>query len=104
MAERGRKPGNDPKKMRGIIQVLLNHQEGIWIRQIAKEANVHPTTATKYIEGVLMPMVEIQLLGVNTVKPLLKVVRLKPIVIEKLEQGQKISEILRFLDLLNRSI
>jgi len=103
MVERGRKPGLDPKKIRSIVQVLVNHQEGVWIRQIAKEAGVHPSTVTKYVEGVLAPMVDVQSLG-SSGKTLLKVVKLKPIVIEKLEQGQKMSDILRFLELLNKSL
>ena len=101
---RGRKPGPDPETARKIIQVLINNPDGVWIRELGKQAGVHPTTATKYVEGVLAPMVDIQLLGSNSEKPLLKVVKLKTIVIEKLEQGQKISEILRFLDILKRSI
>ncbi|MBI4895121.1 MAG: hypothetical protein HY831_01380 [Candidatus Aenigmarchaeota archaeon] len=104
MVERGRKPGSDPRKVRNIVQVLVNHQEGVWIRQIAKEAKLHPSTTTKYVEGVLAPMVDITLLGSETGKTLLKVVKLKPIVVEKLEQGQKMSEILRFLELLNKSL
>ena|SRR3989338_1330334 len=104
MKTRGRPSGSSPEKVRKIVQVLINNQDGVWIRQIAKQTSMHPTTVTKYIYGVLAPMIDIQELGSGGGKILLKVVRLKPLVIEKIEQGQKIGEILRFLELLNKSL
>jgi hypothetical protein len=101
---RGRKPGQDPMIARKIVQVLVNNPDGLWIRQLGKGVGVHPTTATRYVEGILAPMVDIQTLGTNSEKPLLKVVKLKTVVLEKLEQGQKLSEILRFLELIDKSL
>ncbi|MFH0836890.1 MAG: hypothetical protein V1870_02055 [Candidatus Aenigmatarchaeota archaeon] len=104
MKSRGRPSKLDPEKVRTIVQTLINNPDGMWIRQIAKQTSMHPTTATKYIHGVLFPMVDIQELSSERGKTLLKVIKLRPMVIERLEQGQKIGEILRFLELLNKSL
>ena len=96
--KRGRKPGPDPEKINSILNSLVQHQEGLWIRQIARLTKLHPTTVTKYLEGVLNPLVDSQSLGdIENKKPLLKVFRLKPIVLQKLEEGNKIGDILKLL-------
>ena len=95
-----RPKGEDTKKIAAILNVLAKYPEGIWIRRLAKEAGVHPTTATRYVEGPLAPMVEISSLGE---KPLLKVVRLKPIVLQRLEEGMSFGQIMRLLNVIQEA-
>ena len=72
----------------------MKYPDGIWIRKIAEETALHPTTVTKYLEGVLSPLVEdVSLAGRE--RPILRIVRLKTFVIERMREGKNIQEILR---------
>ena len=96
----GRKKGFDKKKITAIIGVLANNPDGIWLRRIAEETGIHHSTVSKYIDTLLKPLVEDVSLG-GTGKPLLRVIKLKPFVIERLQQGDSLDKILRLLKLMN---
>ena len=81
----GRKKGFDKRKITSIIGVLANNPEGLWLRRIAEETKLHPSTVTKYIDTLLKPLVEDVSLG-GTGKPLLRVIKLKPFVLERLHE------------------
>ena len=97
----GRKKGFDQRKIASIISALATHQDGLWLRQIARETDLHPLTVKKYLETALSPLVEDVSLG-QTGKPLLRIVRLKPFVIERLQEGKTIGDILKILNLLDK--
>ena len=49
------------KLLGGIVKVLLKHKEkGIWIRQLAREANVSTRTASRYVNEVLRDYVTLK--------------------------------------------
>ena len=96
----GRKPGLDEQKVLTIVRVLLAHPDGVWLRQLAKDCGLSPSTVARYLETVLHPLVDDTSLGAG--KPLLRVVKLKPFVIERLEAGRKIADIMRVLRLVSR--
>ena len=92
----GRKAGFDRKKAENIVKVLARYPDGVWVRRIAEEAGLHPTTVTKYLEGVLGPLIEdISLAGKE--RPILRIVRLKTFVIERLQEGKTVEEIMKLL-------
>ena len=92
----GRKPGFDQKKAENIVKVLAQHPDGVWVRRIAEEAALHPTTVTKYLEGILSPLIEdVSLAGRE--RPILRIVRLKTYVVERLQEGKTAEEILKLL-------
>lgn len=95
----GRKKGFDKRKIVRIIEILYQNPDGLWLRGIAEEAKISPSTVAYYIETVLSPMVEDMSVG-RTEKPLLRVIKLKPFVIQKLEEGASVSQILKILDIL----
>ena len=95
----GRKPGLDERKVLSIVQVLLSHPDGLWLRQLAREAQVSPSTVTRYLDTGLRSLVEDTPVGGE--KPLLRVVKLKPFVIERLEAGQTLADIMRILRLIS---
>lgn len=97
----GRKKGFNSKKIGLILSVLMKNQDGMWIREIARQTRMHPTTVTKYVEGVLKPLLDDVSLG-NTSKHLLRIIKLKPFVIERLEQGQSLDKIMKMLNLMNK--
>lgn len=97
----GRKKGFDPRKITSIITVLANNPDGIWLRRIAEEAKLHPSTVTKYIDTLLKPLVEDVSLG-GSGKPLLRVIKLKPLVLERLQQGKSLDQIMKVLKLMNQ--
>ena len=97
----GRKKGFDKHKVVKIIEVLARNPDGIWIRRIAGELKLSPTTVTKYIDTVLKPLVEDVSLG-GSGKPLLRVIRLKPFVLERLHEGKSIEQTMKILHLMNK--
>lgn len=96
----GRKPGFDKNKVNAILQVLLVNPEGIWLRRIAEETRLHPSTVSKYIDGVLKHLVDDTTLGDK--KPFLRIIRLKPVVAEKLQEGKNLEQILKYLEIMNK--
>ena len=96
----GRKKGFDERKIGKIVSVLASNPDGIWIRRIAKDASYSPTTVSHYVTTVLAPLLEDNSLG--TGKPLLRVIRLKPFVFEKLREGRDIRQIMKLLRLMSK--
>lgn len=98
----GRKKGFDERKIAAIIGVLYSNPDGIWIRRIARETGIHHNTVSKYVDTALKPLVEdVSLAGAN--RSMLRVVRLKPFVVEKLAEGRNIQQILKILNLINQA-
>ena len=97
----GRKKGFDSKKISAIIGILINNPDGMWVRQIERETKIHHSTVSKYLDTILKPLVEDVSLG-GTGKPLLRVIRLKQFVIERLNEGQGIDQIMKTLRLMNK--
>ena len=79
----------------------MNNPDGIWLRRIAEEAKIHHSTVTKYIDTLLKPLVEDVSLG-GSGKPLLRVIKLKPFVLERLQQGKSLDKIMKILKLMNQ--
>lgn len=96
----GRKKGFDEKKISRIVTVLAANPDGIWLRRIAKESGYSPTTVSHYIGTILAPLLDDVSLGAG--KPLLRVVKLKPFVLEKLQEGRDIRQIMKILRLMGK--
>ena len=97
----GRKKGFDERKIRKIVSVLAANPDGTWLRRIAKETGFSPTTVAHYLEGPVAPLLEDVSLGSGN-KPILRVVRLKSLVIERLQQGDDLRKIMRLLKLMGK--
>lgn len=82
------------------MAILASKPEGIWIRRMAKEAKVHPSTVSRYVAGPLKPFVETSALGSPDSRPLLIVVRLKPIVLQRLAEGASLADVMRLFSLI----
>ncbi len=95
----GRRKGFDSRKIVAILTVLARNPDGIWLRKIAQEAHLHPTTVSNYIGGVFQPLIDDVSLG-GSGKALLRVIKLKPYVLQKLEQGLTVSQILKILGII----
>ena len=96
----GRKRGFDEKKIGKIVTFLAANPDGIWLRRIAKETGYSPSTVAHYLETVLTNLIEDASIG--TGKPLLRVVRLKPFVLEKLREGRDLRQIMKLLRLIGK--
>ncbi len=97
----GRKKGFDEKKIAKIVSVLAANPDGLWLRQIAKQAGYSPTTVAHYLKTVLAPLIDDVSLGPDS-KPLLRVVKLKPFVIERLQSGSNLQQIMKILRLMSK--
>ena len=97
----GRKKGLDSKKIIVLVSVLAQNTEGIWLRRLAREAKLSPATVNHYLNTALRPLVDDTSLG-GEGKVLLKVIKLKPFVIEKLSEGRSIDDILKIIRLMDK--
>jgi len=95
----GRKKGFDNKKIVAIVGVLVKNPDGLWLRNIARETGLHPLTVSRYLDTILRPLIEDVSLR-SEKKSILRVVKLKPFVFEKLQEGRNIQQILRLLRLM----
>lgn len=96
----GRTPGLDEKKTASIVSVLARYPDGIWLRKLAEETGLNHATVAKYIERVLKPLVEDTSLG-SSAKPLLRVIKLKPAVLEELQKGKDMKQILKIIGMMS---
>ena len=96
-----REPGYDPQRIARILAILAKHPEGIWLRKLAQESGMTHATVGKYVDGPLAPVVEVTALGE---KPLLKVVRLKPAVQQKLGEGLTLEQVMRLMNLIGKVV
>ena len=95
-----RPKGYNSKIIAVLMGILASKPEGSWIRRLAKEAKVHPSTVSRYIAGPLKAFVETSALGSPDSRPLLIVVRLKPIVLQRLAEGASLGDIMKLLSLM----
>lgn len=97
---RGRKKGYDGKKIAAIVEVLFKNPDGIWLRKIAEETKMSPATVSRYLDTILNPLIETSSLGEG--KPILRVIRLRPLAIEKIREGEDLGQIIKLLGLMKR--
>ena len=97
-----RPKGYNPQKIVKIVSILAKYEEGVWIRKIAAEAGMHPSTVSRYVGGMLASVIIVSELGPEDKKPIMRIVRLKPEVLERLRQGDTIKRVLRFAGLLEK--
>ena len=97
----GRKKGFDERKIAAIITTLYQNPDGIWINRIAETTKMHPTTVTKYVEGILANLVEDTTLAGKT-RAYIRIIRLKPFVLQKLQEGRDIRQIMKLLRLMSK--
>ncbi len=93
--KKGRPSGYNIQNILAITKVLIENPEGLWLRKIAKKANLHPNTVSNYLNTVLSPLVEDISLG-DDEKPIIRVIRLKPSIYKKIQEGTNINELLKF--------
>lgn len=54
----GRKPGPDLEKIKKIRQTLSKNPNGLWVREIARQANLNRTTVSIYLEKFMRNEIE----------------------------------------------
>jgi len=101
MIDMGRKKGLDNRKVGSIISVLIVNPDGLWLRKLAEQTGLSPATVAHYVDTALKPLIEETTLG-NVEKPLLRVIRLKALVLEKLQEGKGINDVMKIIDLIKK--
>ena len=92
----GRKPGLSSIKISRIMGVLIANNGGIWVREIARQTGYTHATVARYLNTSLKPLLIDESLG-KPERPLLRVVRLKPFVLERLQEGKSLDQVMRML-------
>ena len=96
----GRKKGFDERKIQSIVRALIDNPDGLWLRNIAKITGFSPPTVSHYLDTVLKPLVEESSLGEG--KPIIRVIKLKPFVFERLQEGRSLADIMKILRLIGK--
>ena len=97
----GRKKGFDDRKTARIVGILIRNPDGIWLRRLAEEAELSPTTVSTYLKAIINPLIEEVSIG-SCQRPLLRVIKLKPFVLEKMGEGSNINQIMKFLRMMEK--
>ncbi len=89
----------DKKKISKILNILIKHPEGLWLRQISKYTGIAPSTVHYYINQTLSEIIEnIGVKDKNGGYFGLRIIRLKPKIIENAEK-KGLNDIFNFLKL-----
>ncbi len=98
----GRKPGLSSEKTGRILSVLASNPEGFWLRDLARKCGYSHATVARYItNSSIRPLLDDNSVG-NSAKPALRLIRLKEYVIERLQEGKSLDQILKMLKLMER--
>ena len=62
-----REKSADEKKLKALLRVLRAHPEGLWVRELAREARLDKSTVSRYLEKHLKNSVEAEFWGRNKV-------------------------------------
>ncbi len=89
----------DKLKLEKFLNVLVKHPEGLWVRKIAKETHISPSTVEYYLQHILSGIIDN--IGVKDNKDRyfgLRIIKLKPKIIEsiKKEGFEKVYKYLEF--------
>lgn len=60
------KPADD-KKLKALLRALREHPEGLWVRELAREARLDKSTVSRYLEKYLKKDVQAEFWGRNKV-------------------------------------
>jgi len=62
-----REKSADDKKLKSLLRVLKEHPEGLWVRELAREAKLDKSTVSRYVEKHLKGSVSAEFWGRNKV-------------------------------------
>ena len=93
------KPKYNPDTMKKIITVLASHAEGIWLSRLAREAELPVSTTAYYLNNQLRPLIKEHSLGGD--KKIIRVVSLKPQVLQRLVDGKDLGDILKLMNVIS---
>lgn len=57
----------DERKLKSLLRALRAHPEGLWVRELAREARLDKSTVSRYVERHLRGKVETEFWGRNKV-------------------------------------
>lgn len=57
----------DAKKLKSLLRVLESHPEGLWVRELAREAKLDKSTVSRYISKQLKEKTVSEFWGRNKV-------------------------------------
>ena len=88
----------DKKKLSMLVRVMYDNSDGLWIRELSRQSGLAVSTVHHYL-NILSPLIDETTLGE---KPFMRIVRLKPEVVERIDEGMTIEQILRTIEILRR--
>ncbi len=90
--------GINTEKLSRLVRALYEHPDGLWVRELSRRSGLASSTVHHYL-NLLSPLLEETGLGE---RPLIRVVRFRPEVMERLDRGMTISELVKMLEILRK--
>jgi len=90
------KPKYDPEIIKKILRVLIENPDGVWLSRLAKMADIPKSTTAYYLNNQLKILIEEHSLGDE--KRIIRIVSLKPRVVEELNKGRSLDRIMKMIE------
>ncbi len=62
----------DQKRIEKIIDVLKEHPNGLWVRELARKSEIDKSTVSRYLVTELKNKIEVQKIGTSKLVRLIK--------------------------------
>lgn len=93
------RPKYDKNTVESLLKVLVNHPDGVWLSKLAKEADIPISTTAYYMDNQLSDLVFERSFGDK--KPVIRVISLRPRVLESLKKGVSFDRIVRLMKIIS---
>jgi len=95
-----RKNSFDMNKVMIIVNTLKDNPDGLWLRQLSRMCHMPLSTTSYYLDKVLKPIIESVRIGHE--KSIIRVIKLKNGIYERLKAGESISSILKYIKIFKK--
>ena len=92
------KPKYNPDTVKRLISVLFKNPDGVWLSRLSRLSGVPLSTTSYYLNNQIRVLVDERTVGGE--KPLVRVISLKPRVLEGLSEGKSVSSLLKLMKLI----
>jgi hypothetical protein len=92
------RPKYNPETIKKLMSILVKYPDGIWMSKLAREADVPLSTTSYYLDNQISAFIDEQTLGEE--REIIRVIKLKPFVFQKLQEGMNLQKIMKIIKLI----
>lgn len=87
-------------KVNLIVDALRRNPDGLWLRQLSRVCSLPLSTTSYYIDNVLKSVIDDVRIGNE--KSIMRVIKLKSGIYDRLERGESISSVLKYVKIFKK--